>query len=262
MTLALAACAPGKGETDGADGSESGTAETGATDISGTETGQPTSEASGSSGTGVAEETTQTSDPTGGDCVDVPTPLGLDEVSPLGFTAAEALAGKTGLRMGTVTWTPDGFVHDDLKGVAWTVSFGVDYGSGTIQFIESNPGVGGSGGEGSPEPIFCESRLEITVQLTLDSEGGELIESREVVVVATSADLLELRQQQLVPPGFMGTLTPEQVIAPPMTLDSFDVSVALTAAEATGSLNGSVSDPMLGSVGYGTLASLTAGAPP
>lgn len=270
--LLLAACTPGKGETEGESSTGTtgaGTGETGTTDDVvtgiGTATGDSPTTTTGEPGTSTTTtgdpsgtETGQTSDTAGG-CVENETPLGLDEASPLGFSAAEALTGQQGPRPGTLTWSPDGFLADGLKGVEWPITLGIAYMDGPIVYVDSTPGMGG--GEDGPEPIDCNSRVEISVRVTLDSAAGELSEGRDMIVVATMVGTLELPNQDLLPPGFMGTLTPEQVIEAPMTLDALDVFATLTPLDGSGGFNGEVSDPMLGSVGYGTLASFVLGAP-
>lgn len=264
----LVACAPDKGATDSEEGSGTGGATATGDELSGSATGQPTSGDSLSAGTvdptdpadtGAVEETGQTSDSDGDGCVDTPTPLALEDDTPLGFTPAQALAGQTGPRSGTATWTPDGFVHADLKGTSMPITLRLEYTGGPIVFVESSPGVNGV--QELPEPIFCESRLEITVDVELTSEGGELAERREGVVRTTAVGSLQLTRLELVPPGFMGSFTPAQIVDPPLTLESFDVGAELSPSEAGGSFNGGVSDPMLGSLGYGVLASVAVGAP-
>jgi hypothetical protein len=188
------------------------------------------------------------------DCVEESTVLAADEASPLGFSADEALAGISGTRSGTLTWVDEMIISDEFRATELPITLALAYDGGAITFVEAT-----DSGE-VPDP-FCVSRVEIEVKVDFASDGGEFAETGAGIVRATSADAVELYPLKLFPPALTGTLDLDALMGLDLTLDGMDLLGTLDADKATGSVNGEASDPNLGSIGYGSLAILVAGAP-
>lgn len=126
----------------------------------------------------------------GASCKDEPMALaGVDEVSPLGFAAAEVLAMAEGEHTTPMVWAE---AYDDGP---WLVEFGpesgeseltatITYDGGEIRHVVSTPEEGDGFGDGWEEP--CSDRMEIDVRLEVRSEGGAFDEDVDAVLVATA----------------------------------------------------------------------------
>lgn len=137
-------------------------------------------------------------------CVETSTVLAFDEPSPLGFSAAELLAGKLGARTTTL-------VFDDFAGLAAayrgkTLALDVElrHAGGAVRWIDSMT---------SPDFPYatevdpgCEDFLEIDVELDFMTEDGLLAESRAAVLTASSVDVARLEVALL--PDLKGSLDP------------------------------------------------------
>ncbi|MCA9662805.1 MAG: hypothetical protein KC486_30985 [Myxococcales bacterium] len=264
LALAPLACS-------GDDTGTSDTATTGSGSTSGSTSDTSSSSTTDDSTTTAASDsetgTTDTSDATGttmdgttandsgdGDCVEESTVLAADEASPLGFSADDALAGISGPRSGTLTWVDEMIISDAYRGTELPITLGVAYDGGAITFVEAT-----DNGE-VPDPN-CVSRVEIEVKVDFASDGGEFAETGAGIVRATSADAVELYPHKLFPPALTGTLDLDALMGLDLTLDGMDLLGTFDADKATGGVNGEASDPNLGSIGYGSLATLVAGAP-
>lgn len=132
------------------------------------------------------------------------------------------------------------------------ISLAVGYEGGAVTYVDV--------AEEDPES-GCVDRLEIAVKVSLTSAGGELAEVVDGVAWATSADTLGLVAVSLFQPALTGTLDLGALMGADLTLDSLDLRASLDARQGTGALNGEASHAVLGSIGYGTIATFVVGAP-
>ena len=174
----------------------------GGDDGTGSSAGSSTGDTSGASTTDAGSGTTMF-DPTASAsdgppmCVETPTVLALDEPSPLGFSAAELLAGKLGPRATAL-------VFDDFDGIAvayrgQTLALDVElrHAGGEVRWIDVV-----TDSEGGPA---CVDRIEVDVELDFMTEDGAFAESRAAVLVASTVDAATL---EVLLPDLMGSLDP------------------------------------------------------
>lgn len=120
----------------------------------------------------------------------------LDAASALGFSAADVLAVAEGQHMSPMTWSKG------LNDGPATVEFGpesgegqlsvtIAYAGGEIRHIKSTPESSGEGDGG----IYaeCHDRLEIDVEVAVDSAGGALAESFVAPLRATTRGIAHIR---------------------------------------------------------------------
>ncbi len=198
-------------------------------------------------------EGTTTNDSGPGNCIEMSTPLEIGESSALGFSAMEALEGLVGARSGTLTWIDEMIISDEYRGQELPITLTLNYDAGTIFYIEATD-------NGEFPDDSCVNRLAITVTVDLSSEAGELSETREAVVWTTALGTLQLEPIDLIPPGLTGDLDTTALMGLGLTLETLDLFATFAADEAIAGLNGSLNDPDLGDVGYGSIASIVTGA--
>lgn len=129
----------------------------------------------------------------GDDCDRTLRPIELDEVSSLGFSAADVIALAEGAHTETLAWLENESAHgsgDEPTQVEVRIEFG-----GGSRFVdrEPKPATGGDLGEGGPDIAYesvCHDRLELDATLTLRTADGALDESVPVVVWAETARLV------------------------------------------------------------------------
>ncbi len=118
-------------------------------------------------------------------CVDTPTVIeSVDELSDLGFSAAEVLALAEGEHTSPIFWNTtynDGGIDLEIGPesgeVAMTITVAHD--GGEIRYVKSEP----DEGDGSDiAPASCADRLEIDVTAMVTTAGGALAESIEVTL--------------------------------------------------------------------------------
>jgi hypothetical protein len=124
----------------------------------------------------------------GGGCVDEVTVLaGVEEASALGFSAADVLAVAAGSHASPMVWS--GGLDDGPLNVAFgpeagagELTVGVTYNGGEVRFVKSVPEDNGYDG-GFAE---CSDRLEVDVDVAVDSAGGGFAEQFTAPLRATS----------------------------------------------------------------------------
>ncbi|MBK9757013.1 MAG: hypothetical protein IPO88_26670 [Nannocystis sp.] len=251
VSLPLAACVIDKGNDDSSTTAATDTATDTAT------SDEPTGTASNSSS---ADDTGATTGETGlpnNPCIDTPTVLAVDEPSPLGFSAAELLAGKLGQRSTTLTFAGEPTtLSDDLKNKQLPLTLDLRHEGGEVRFIdaEPNPDYDDSGNE-SGLGGECTDRLEVDVEIDFVTAAKEFDEHRQATLTATTVERADLRLE-LAPPGLMGSLDPTTVYSDPAWV--------LTALELDGIWQGSAAGGSVlnevhvggdnGTVGFGPLA--------
>lgn len=141
----------------------------------------------------------QEPDPTpleGGGCVEEVTVLaGIDEVSSLGFSAAQVLDVAVGAHMSAMEW------GEGLADGGVTVKFGpesgaaqlavtVEYAGGEVRYVKSTPEEGGWDGGYAD----CSDRLEVDASVSVKSSGGALDESFVAALRASTPRIATLKQ--------------------------------------------------------------------
>lgn len=108
------------------------------------------------------------------------TPLALDEISPLGFSAQELLALAAGASEHELDWVQLG----QTTSLSLAVT-SLDSASYVEQGVERDEGYGG------PEP-WCPNVVKVAVRLELSTEDGALAESAETALTSEGADRVSL----------------------------------------------------------------------
>lgn len=111
-------------------------------------------------------------DETGAGCIDTVTVLpSATADSPLGFTAADALAHAEGTFVDSLHWiAADGVVYGPESGPS-TITTTVAYEGGEVRFVDSEIDPAALVG------IDCPDRIEVDVAVTVSSSGGALAET-------------------------------------------------------------------------------------
>lgn len=243
---ALLACSVDKGGDDGESGTSGGTAGSDSVGTTSAGSGSGDEPTTGSTGEGNAP------------CVDTPTVLAVDEVSTLGFSAEELLAGKLGPRATTLQFASEPTVLDPAwKGKALPLTVELRHEGGEVRFVDSepNPDYDDSGNE-SGFPGECIDRLEVDVTLDFVTQAGELDEQRPGVLRATTVDRADV-QVDLLPPALTGSLDPTTLYTDPAwKVSALVVYGTWKGDQAGGSLFNEVriGEGEDGSVGFGSLA--------
>jgi hypothetical protein len=121
----------------------------------------------------------------GSDCDYVPTVVGLDEVTPLGFSAEEVLETALGTHSTPFFWKQGG--HE----------YGPESGESELTLVLGEPGEARFM-KGTPKEtqfdiaVDCRDRLEVDVQVHASTQGGALDESFVAPIRAESAKLASL----------------------------------------------------------------------
>lgn len=124
-----------------------------------------------------------------GNCVNTPTPIELETVSALGFSAAHVIALAEGTHTETLAWLENEMVTSS-GGDPSEVEVHLELGP-NARFVDREPKQddGGDTLEGDLGEPACNDRLELDATLTLKTADGLLDESVETVVWAETANL-------------------------------------------------------------------------
>lgn len=258
LSLSLAGCVLDTKVADNPDGSSSGDTddETGASTSSaegGTDgSGEPEPTATVSSGDPTA--TTGASEPVA-PCIEVNTPLALDEPSPGGFSAEQLLADKLGPRASTLTFAEEPTTLSDAwKGEVLPFTIELIYMGGPIEWIDSEVNPEYEDLDDGPG-VECEDRLNVGVQVVFFTEQGEFDEDRPAVLEALTVERATTSVELFDPPP-MGSFDVAALYGDPEWV-SVDLDLAATweGALAGGSL---FSEVLVGGeggfIGAGTVA--------
>jgi hypothetical protein len=128
----------------------------------------------------------------GGECEDTRTPIEVDAVSPLGFSAADVIALAQGTHTETLAWL-DNEASQSSGSEPTELEVRIEFEEGA-RYVDSEPKPSGDGtlDEGGPDIGYestCNDRLELDATLTLKTADGALDETVPVVVWAETARL-------------------------------------------------------------------------
>lgn len=171
----------------------------------------------------------------GPSCEDTPTVITAEEVSALGFAAADVLAFSEGAQTPTFTWTGSGAT----TAMTLTLNRASD---GEVRFVDSEA-VAGDTGMSPAIWVECTDRVEVDMELYLSTEDGVLDWVGPVVLVATEASAS----------SWSLTLAPEDLATPfPVsdytdTTDYDEVALYLDAAYDASGTRGALTLHMSGS---------------
>lgn len=155
------------------------------------------------------------------------TVIALDEVSPLGFSAADALATNIeGDRTETMLWA---------KGGDTVLSLGVIHGGGETRFVESE--YRAYGGDAEPAMDPCAAAIEIDIDVSFATADGAFAESWSGIVRAEAADRAAF-WYDLDLGALAGTYQVTEV--DPAEFDEIEASASILfqSGDASGSLTG------------------------
>jgi hypothetical protein len=127
-----------------------------------------------------------------------------DEVTPLGFSAAELLASVSGWYATTLEWLPaDGDpVWFEAAGTEVGLEIGLEYDGGELRYLESLD----CSGSGSCT-MTCESRLDLDARVLYRSDDGLFDETWLAALGAPDADAAYFVLLPFDPDATHGTLT-------------------------------------------------------
>jgi len=176
----------------------------------------------------------------GSSCVDTPTVLSsVDEVSPLGFAAADVLAFAAGEHESPLFWrdqAAEGMVEVGPESGESTLSVSISHAGGEIRYIDSEPAEGEGGFEEGLSD--CPDRLEIDVMAQIGSGGGALAESIPVTLMATH-DLLARFVAAIEPEDIAGTMSVTS-LDPAFDVEAIDLDVGISSYGLSGSITGMI----------------------
>ncbi len=180
----------------------------------------------------------------GSSCVDTPTVLSsVDEVSPLGFAAADVLSFAVGEHESPLFWrahTSEDMVEVGPENGESTLSVSVTHDGGEIRFIDSEPADGEGGLEG--EFSNCPDRIEIDVMAQIGSGSGALAESLPVTLTATH-ELLAHFSAAIEPEDMAGSMTVTS-LDPQFDVGPIDFDVGISSYGLSGSITGMITAEM------------------
>lgn len=121
-------------------------------------------------------------------CDEDATELGLDEVSPLGFSADDVLALAEGTHEATLTWVPDeaAMATTTLEPGTTEVTLVIEP-AGPASFVDAEPPASGSSGGMIELGWVCPDRVDVPVTVTLTTADGALDETLDGTLSATDA---------------------------------------------------------------------------
>ncbi|MCA9683733.1 MAG: hypothetical protein KC457_16150 [Myxococcales bacterium] len=188
-------------------------------------------------------------------CKDTATVLAsVEEVSALGFSAAEILAVAEGEHSSPIFWhdaIQDGFIDVDFgpETGEGTLTVKITHGGGEIRFVDSEPEDDGFGDGFYGD---CPDRLEIDVTAEISTSGGALAESVPVTLRATTT-LLSNFHASLALDEIAGSFVAETQ-TPDATLGPAELSVDISSFGLRGSLSGMIEIDMGDVVGAGFIS--------
>lgn len=169
------------------------------------------------------DENKEASGPT---CVDTPTDVAMDEVTPLGFAAADVLPLAEGTHGAEFTYADDGA----------TVTTIVVTPGGTARYVDSVADYPDTGAVPAID-VLCESRVEIDATETFVTGDGAFDEAWDYVLSATEAGLVSFGGA--IPDA---TFHGSYVLADHTTATDYDkLTASVNANFAVDTLSGSLS---------------------
>ncbi|NVB41086.1 hypothetical protein G6O69_24820 [Pseudenhygromyxa sp. WMMC2535] len=173
------------------------------------------------------------------ECVETATVLSsIDEVSALGFSAADVLAVAAGEHSSPMTWVDqiqDGLVEIEVgpESGESTIDLSLTHEGGEIRYIDSEPA------ESDYEiDIDCNDRLEIDVVAEVETGGGALAETLSVVLKAENI-IQPYFQTALDLDALAGSMT-VTTETPDLTIGAPSLQVGISSFGLNGTLTGMV----------------------
>lgn len=179
----------------------------------------------------------------GSACVGTPTVLAsVDEVSPLGFAAADVLGFAAGEHESPLFWREQGsdsMVEVGPESGESTLSVTISHEGGEIRYVDYEPAEGEGGFE---EGFDCADQLEIDVMVQIGSGGGALAESIPVTLTAAHP-LLAHFAAAIEPEDIAGSMSVTST-DPQFDVGAIDFDVGVSSYGLSGSITGMVSAEM------------------
>lgn len=176
-------------------------------------------------------------------CVGTPTALAsLDEVSPLGFAAADVLGFAAGEHQSPLFWREQGsdsMVEVGPESGESTLSVTISHEGGEIRYVDYEPAEGEGG---FAEGFDCADQLEIDVMVEIGSGGGALAESIPVTLTAAHP-LLAHFTAAIEPEDIAGSMSVTST-DPQFDVGAIDFDVGVSSYGLSGSITGMVTAEM------------------
>lgn len=177
-------------------------------------------------------------------CVGTPTVLAsVDEVSPLGFAAADVLSFAAGEHQSPLFWREQGsdsMVEVGPESGESTLSITISHAGGEIRYVDYEPAEGG--GLEADIDENCPDQLEIDVMAQIGSGGGALAESIPVTLTASHA-LLARFDAAIEPEDLAGSMSVTS-LDPQFDVGAIDFDVGISSYGLSGSITGMVTAEM------------------
>lgn len=158
----------------------------------------------------------------------------LDEVTSLGFSAADVLTFAAGEVQTPMAWSSSDQVTFVPASGRGTLDLEVRYEGGAAEYVASRP-KSGSGGENIGSNGVCADRVRIAVQVALRTADGGLDETFETKLEAASAHVATF-SQPLEPTALTGSF--EVTSVPPNgKVKQFGIAATLTPFGVSGSIS-------------------------
>jgi hypothetical protein len=124
----------------------------------------------------------------GSECDETVTVLASkDAPSPLGFTGAAVLAYSVGSFETPIEWVDNEMAGYGPEHGAGTLTVGVSYAAGQVRFVESHEKPDGAEEDDIASFGNCRNRLEVDVDMTIETAGGALDEAISATLRAEDA---------------------------------------------------------------------------
>ncbi|MBN1334593.1 MAG: hypothetical protein JXB39_01380 [Deltaproteobacteria bacterium] len=183
-------------------------------------------------------------------CTTTTTVVGFEEVTPLGFSAADLVAVVGGSRTDVLQW----FTADGEAGDTTDLTFEVTYAGGEVRYVDAEPREGtdtggleyaatvpGRDGHDTAEPMpddtggdeeACPDTLEVDVTFTFATSDGAFDESADAFLYAYDLEVGHL-SADLPYEDLVGSYVPTDPTLVPSEWEAFTVSVGSDIAAAT-----------------------------
>jgi hypothetical protein len=177
---------------------------------------------------------------------------GLDAATALGFTAADVLASAGGTHMSPMTWSKGlndapAIVEFGPEAGAAQLTVAINYAGGEIRHIKSTPEGFENGNDGG-FVAECHDRLEIDVEVDLDSSGGALAEHFVAPLRATTRGIATLRHS-IEFDAVQGSLALTKVEPADAEVGPVDLDIGISPSGLFGSASALVEIAVAGGVG-------------
>lgn len=167
----------------------------------------------------------------------------VDEVSALGFAAADVLSFAEGSHQSAIHWHPGDIQFGPETGEG-ELSVDVAYDGGEIRFVDAEP----KGGEGFGGD--CPDRLEIDADVSMTTSGGALDEHFVGTIQAMRSNVATILEKR-EPDEFEGALEVESVDIENGEATAITLGIGLSTFGIFGSIDGGIQVEDGDAVGFG-----------